>query len=230
MKIRSRFLNRCLAIIAVGVVRSLFATLRRDHRDSVRGVYCREPQGQYIYLAWHDCLLLPMFASRCYHLAGLVSRHADGGYLAEAMRLIDVAVVRGSSSRGGAQAIRRMMELVQSMHIVATPDGPRGPRRCLKPGVIFLASQTGRPIIAVGCAAANGWRIPGKWTDLLIPKPFSKIVLRASDPIHVPPNLSREQLQQVTAEIQLEMERMERVAEQSLSGEPVEAQRLDRAA
>ena len=100
MKIRSRFLNRCLAIIAVGVVRSLFATLRRDHRDSVRGVYCREPQGQYIYLAWHDCLLLPMFASRCYHLAGLVSRHADGGYLAEAMRLIDVAVVRGSSSRG----------------------------------------------------------------------------------------------------------------------------------
>jgi len=230
MKIRSRFLNRCLAIVAVGIVRGLFATLRRDHRDSVRGVYCRDPQGQYIYLAWHDCLLLPMFTSRCFHLAGLVSRHADGGYLAEAMQLIDVAVVRGSSSRGGAQAIRKMMDLVESMHIVATPDGPRGPRRRLKPGVIFLASQTGCPIIAVGCAAANAWRFPGRWTDLLIPKPFSRIVLRASEPIFVPPNLSRDQLQQMAAEIQLEMERMERVAEQALDAEVPEDQPLERAA
>ena len=230
MKIRSRFLNRCLVVIAVAVVRCLFATLRRDHRDSVQGVYCPEPEGQFIYLAWHDCLLLPMFGSRCYHLAGLVSRHADGGFLAEAMQVIRVTPVRGSSSRGGAQAVRQMMDLIQTKHIVATPDGPRGPRRHMKPGVVYLASQSGRPIIAVGCAAANAWRVPGRWTDLLIPKPFSRIVLRASEPIHVPPDLNREQLANVAAEIQLEMERMEAEAQRALDGEVRENPVLDRAA
>lgn len=202
MKIRSPLLTRLAAWIAVQVGRLLFWTLQRDYRDSVRGCCEPDPEGYFIYVTWHDTLILPAFVAPGYNVAALISRHQDGSYLADALRFLNMKPIRGSSSRGGAQAVRQILDEAGSRHVIITPDGPRGPRRRLKPGAVYLASQTGMPLIVCAAAAANAWSIRGSWTDLVIPKPFSRIVIRCSSPMQIPPNLSRSQLLEFMEQVQ----------------------------
>ena len=94
-----------------------------------------------------------------------------------------------------------------------TPDGPRGPRRKMSVGIAYLASRTGRAVVPTAYSCARCWRIRGSWTDLLIPKPFSKVFLLAADPIEVPAELDSAHLQEQVVLIQAEMNRLNAVAE-----------------
>ncbi len=101
-----------------------------------------------------------------------------------------------------------MMTTAKDQHIVITPDGPRGPRRKMQSGIVFLASHTGRAIVPTAFACIRSWRIKGSWTDLLLPKPFTKIFLLAGEPVEVPPDLSREEVARYTVLVQEEMDRL----------------------
>ncbi|MGH7201736.1 MAG: lysophospholipid acyltransferase family protein, partial [Planctomycetaceae bacterium] len=162
MKIRSPFLTRWAALVAVTAFRLLFATCRCVFRTARPGTSPHDTGSaeRYLYCAWHDSLLLPVFARKAppRTAAGLVSRHQDGSFLAEAMKRMGILPVRGSTSRGGAQAVRQMLDVAQERHIVITPDGPRGPRRRLKNGIVFLASHSGRKIIPTAYACTRAWR------------------------------------------------------------------------
>jgi lysophospholipid acyltransferase (LPLAT)-like uncharacterized protein len=129
------------------------------------------------------------------------------------MAILGYSTVRGSTNRGGAQAIKQLMDDTAGMHIVITPDGPRGPRREVKPGAVFLASQTGRRICAGAYACRSEWRIKGSWTDMAIPKPFTTIYLLTSAPITVPSDLPRIELDQYVQIVQSEMQRLTAEAE-----------------
>ena len=67
------------------------------------------------------------------------------------------------------------MKTARDHHIVITPDGPRGPRQAMKSGIVYLASRSGREIIPVAHGCSRGWRVKGSWTDMMIPKPFSRV-------------------------------------------------------
>jgi lysophospholipid acyltransferase (LPLAT)-like uncharacterized protein len=151
-------------------------------------------------------------------MAALASQHHDASYLTEAMKRVGILTVRGSTNRGGVRAVRQLMETAKDHHICITPDGPRGPRRQMKSGIVFLASRSGRPVVPVISASVRSWRIQGNWTDLMIPKPFTTVYGLAGEPIKVPPRLSREELDRYTSMLQEAMDRLDAEAQRLARG------------
>lgn len=224
MRIRSRRLTQLAAWCVVLFMRLLFATCRKRY-------YCVEPNAnpyedvgaaRHLYSIWHDQIVMVLFSGNPSHSAGLVSKHQDGSYVADVMRMRGVLPVRGSTKRGGAEALRQMMETAKDYHITITPDGPRGPRHEIKPGIVFLASHTGRKIIPTAFTCKSYWSIKGNWTDMMIPKPFTKIIALGGEPLEVPPDLSREQMDEYLAKLKALMDDCEQKARRLANGEPAE--------
>lgn len=211
MRIRSRFLTRLLVRLAVFVLRLLFWTCRKDLRFESEGTNPFDDTGdeRFLYSIWHDQLVVGLFCGRSDASSGLVSRHQDGSYLAEAMDILGVKPIRGSTRRGGALALRQMMEAARDRHIVITPDGPRGPQHDVKSGIVYLASRSGRRIIPVAHGCRRCWKIRGSWTDMIIPQPFTRVYTIGGVPLEVPANLDRAGIEKFTAQLQAEMNRLE---------------------
>ena len=139
-----------------------------------------------VYVVWHGrILLLPyLYGRRRAHI--LASRSRDGELVARFVGRFGFEVVRGSSSRGGAEALRLLARSLGDGHdVVVVPDGPRGPREMVKAGVVTLARISGAPIVPMALGASAEWRL-SSWDEFRIPKPFSRCVLRFGDPIRVP--------------------------------------------
>jgi lysophospholipid acyltransferase (LPLAT)-like uncharacterized protein len=211
---------RLITRVVVWGIRILFWTVRTRFRVVPGTNPLEQREGErFLYAMWHDSILVPLFADRITSTAALTSRHADGEYVAEMLRMLNVVAVRGSSKRGGAAAVRRLMDEASEKHIVITPDGPRGPRRQMKPGIVYLASQSGRRIVPTAFDVDRAWRIAGSWTDQLIPKPFSTAYLMSGEPIAVPPNLSKEELDAYTQRVQEAMDELEEELQRWMRGE-----------
>jgi lysophospholipid acyltransferase (LPLAT)-like uncharacterized protein len=75
-------------------------------------------------------------------------------------------------------------------HLGITPDGPRGPRRSLKPGVVMIASQSGLAIVPAGIGFVRAWRFTS-WDRFALPCPGSTMVGVVGEPIYVPRDLDR---------------------------------------
>jgi len=105
--------------------------------------------GQRIYIFWHEYSLFPLSLRGHCNLAMLLSRHRDADVLSRVARHLGFEFVRGSTRRGGTAAIRELLRRSQRMHLAITPDGPRGPRRRLAPGAVYLASRLGMPLVAM---------------------------------------------------------------------------------
>jgi lysophospholipid acyltransferase (LPLAT)-like uncharacterized protein len=113
------------------------------------------------------------------------SRSRDGELVARWIRRFGLEPVRGSSTRGGGEALRLLTRALRSGHeVVVVPDGPKGPREVLKPGVIALARLTGAPIVPMALGASREWRLRS-WDEFRIPKPFARCVMRFGEPIYV---------------------------------------------
>jgi lysophospholipid acyltransferase (LPLAT)-like uncharacterized protein len=214
LKIRNRYLTKLIGIVAVALVRLLFKTCRIEIATEVAGCCPYEDTGdrRFLYCVWHDDILMTVFCGRPKKMAGLVSPHQDGSYLAEAMQRVGITSVRGSSKRGASRALRELLDRVRDLHVAITPDGPRGPRRQMKTGIIFLASRSGRVIIPTAYACEHAWRIRGSWTDMQLPRPFTRVHARGGPAFVVPPGLEREELEIYAECLQAEMERQDAIA------------------
>ena len=232
MKIRSRWFNMILSYLATFCLRLLFLTARVQHRAIVdeASPYARSQSPQrYTFCMWHDQIVLAVFSLRTWNLAGLISQHRDGGYLADSVLIAGIQPVRGSTSRGGAEAVREILDR-PDLHLAMTPDGPRGPRREMKEGIVYISSRSGRPIVPTALVCDRYWAIPGHWSDMTIPKPFSKVILIAGTPITVPPELSREEMATWAEFVNTEMGRLELIALRLQQGDAAAADEIDRTA
>lgn len=221
MKIRNRFINRLLAQIATWLLRIYYLTVRVDQRRVVAGATPYEPpidSARYCFCLWHDAIVTCLFSTRIYKLSGLISRHQDGTYLSDAATMVGLTPVRGSTSRGGAVAIKQLIDQ-PDLHVCITPDGPRGPRRVMKDGIVYLASRTGRRIVPTTVTASSYWSLPGNWSDMLIPKPFSRVLLLAGTPIDVPADATRREIAQIADGVQQEMDRMDLLGQRIIRGD-----------
>jgi lysophospholipid acyltransferase (LPLAT)-like uncharacterized protein len=224
LRIRSRSLNWIIVAGAVLLARLLFRTLRIRYilADPQTNPYEAEGDKSFLYCVWHDAMTVAIFARPHPRTVALVSRHQDGSYLSNALRMLGIGTVRGSSSSGGATAMRSLLGLPTRAHIVMTPDGPRGPRRKIKPGLAYLASRSGRPIVPTAFSAVRCWRIGGSWTDLMIPKPFSRVFAMTGEPITVAPDATDEELAECGRKVQAEMDRLADLADElvAAAGKP----------
>ncbi|MGH7389232.1 MAG: lysophospholipid acyltransferase family protein [Candidatus Rokuibacteriota bacterium] len=152
-----------------------------------------------IYVVWHGrILMMPWASARLLRTHGarrvsvLASRSRDGEMVARYAARFGVAAVRGSSSRGGAGGLRALATAVRGGEDVAlVPDGPRGPRRRLKEGVVVLAALTGAPVVPLAIAARPARRL-ASWDAFLVPLPFARCALVLGEPIGVPAAADRE--------------------------------------
>jgi lysophospholipid acyltransferase (LPLAT)-like uncharacterized protein len=139
-----------------------------------------------VFALWHGRLLPPTYRHRHKRIVTLASQSGDGEYITRILHHWGFHVVRGSSSRGGDTALRELIRLVRGGRSVAvTPDGPRGPREKLKPGVLQIAQLTGAPLVPVASAASRAWWFES-WDRFLIPKPFARVRIMYGDAFLIP--------------------------------------------
>lgn len=159
--------------------------------------------GQKIYVFWHENILFPIYLRGHCNLAMLLSRHRDADILSEVATLLGFEFVRGSSFRGGAGAIRELLRKSAQMNLTITPDGPRGPRRTMAQGPIYLASKLGMPLVLMGFGYDRPWRM-NTWDRFAIPRPYSRARAVVSPAVNLPPDLNREGIEHY----RIEMERL----------------------
>jgi lysophospholipid acyltransferase (LPLAT)-like uncharacterized protein len=151
------------------------------------------------------------------NLAVIVSRHRDGEIISRMIEGIGYRPVRGSSTRGGAVALREFTRAAEDGHPLAiTTDGPRGPARECKPGVIQAASLTRLPIVPLGAAAAKAWRFRS-WDEFLLPRPGSVVYVTYGEPILVPADLERPELAGWQDRLTHELNEATRICEEALA-------------
>lgn len=147
--------------------------------------------GPAIYVFWHEYIPFMFYLRGHCKIAMLVSQHKDAELLSRAAGIMGFSLVRGSSRRGAITALRRMLRLGQLMNLTLTPDGPRGPRRELAPGCLYLASKLRLPIVPLGLGYQEPWRNRRAWDHFAIPRPGSRACAVVGPAIHVPSNLDR---------------------------------------
>ena len=152
---------------------------------------CDRPR---IYIFWHENILVPLYLRGHCDLAMLLSKHRDADVLARVAYHMGFDCVRGSTNRGSRAALLDMTRRGKHMHLAITPDGPRGPRRKLAIGPIYLASRTGMPIVPLGFGADRPWRAKS-WDRFAVPRPFSQVRGIIGPELSIPAELDREQLE-----------------------------------
>jgi len=160
---------------------------RRPDATPIAGAGC-------MIALWHGRILLGVEFGRKRNWAVLVSPSADGDISVRLLGSFGYRVIRGSSSRGGARAVRTMLrELESGGVVVLTPDGPRGPRHSVNPGLAWLSRATGFPVVPMGLVSDRAWRLRS-WDSFTIPKPFARVALVFGEPIQVPRKLREEEM------------------------------------
>lgn len=157
----------------------------------------RRQQKNFILAVWHEYAIFSVLAHEGQNIHVLVSQHFDGEVIARILRVFGNKAIRGSSTRGGKQAYSKMKSKMESGRFEAafTPDGPTGPRRQAKLGVVRLASETGAAIVPIGVAASHYKRMRS-WDRMLLILPFSKCVLYYGKPFRVSPGLNEAELKE----------------------------------
>jgi len=169
-----------------------------------------------IYSFWHRCVFPAAWLWKKSAIAVMVSRSFDGEYIARIIERFGFVAVRGSSSRGGAEALLGMgAQLERGATVAFTIDGPRGPKYVAKPGPVRLSKVTGQPMAAFYVALSDAW-ILKTWDQFMIPKPFSKALARMSRKISVPPDATDEQQQEFHSQLQAALERVTAFAEENV--------------
>jgi lysophospholipid acyltransferase (LPLAT)-like uncharacterized protein len=221
MKLRQPWLIAGLAFLGAPLVRWWMSTLTCRVRQLDAVQHPTDPRQQRcIYVFWHESLLGFVIPRTRSHV--MISQHADGELITRVCRHLGIGVVRGSTTRGGAEAMWRMLKASRRTHLAVTPDGPRGPRRRVQQGVIFLATRTGLPIVPIGVGWESAWRARS-WDRFAVPRPYSTAYCIVGPALYLPDQLDRPglefQRQRVETALRTVTEAAERWAERR-SGRP----------
>jgi lysophospholipid acyltransferase (LPLAT)-like uncharacterized protein len=170
-------------------------------------------EGRYLIGAfWHQRLLMMPFIPFQGRAGMLISQHLDGEFIARAVKPFGIDSIRGSTTRGSLSALRGMVRYYQQRgNLAITPDGPQGPRHKVQMGVIELAKQTGAPLFPVAYGASRK-KVFNSWDHFVLPLPFSKVVFLWGEPVFVPRDSGREQMEQKRLELE---DRLLRITEEA---------------
>ncbi|HEY8484964.1 MAG TPA: lysophospholipid acyltransferase family protein [Longimicrobiales bacterium] len=205
---RGELRYRLAGVVGRAVLGTLFATTRFEvgGDTSFRALLAR---GQpVIYLLWHGRLLPLAYLHRRERIMTLASPSRDGEYIARFLAGWGYGVVRGSSSRRGAAAVRELVRHVRSgWSLAITPDGPRGPRQRMKLGPLVVAQLSGAPLVPVAAGTDRAWWFES-WDRFLVPQPFARIRVAYGAPYEVPRDADEAELERRARVLEAELNRL----------------------
>jgi lysophospholipid acyltransferase (LPLAT)-like uncharacterized protein len=192
--LKIRLMGQATALLLPRAVDLL--NIRIAHYDRSADPARPEYNEHMVFSFWHEFIgvILPRWGYT--PLSILASQHRDGEWVSQTALSLGLRIVRGSSTRGGASAIRRLKQQCTETSLAITPDGPRGPRRKMAIGPVFMASRLGLPLVTLGIGVNDAWRLK-TWDQFVIPKPLSRVRIIFGPKIFVPPKAKREELESI---------------------------------
>jgi len=189
------FAGKAVAVLMRVVGLTLRYRIEDPHGQKAKAA----PGVPVIWIFWHNCLFSAPLTKKRFSgsapASALASASKDGAVLESAISSFGVKTVRGSSSRRGVAALIALKKALKAgEQLFVTPDGPRGPRYELQPGVIKLAQSSGAPIIPVRFEHTSSWRLKS-WDRFHIPRPFSKVTVHVGDAVKVPAKLDPDEFE-----------------------------------
>ena len=174
-------------------------------------------EGKPVLVAlWHGRLLMmPILFPKGRKVHALISAHKDGRIISHVATLNGINTVTGSSSQGGAKALREMVRYSSKGDtLFITPDGPKGPRMRLSAGTIETARLSGATILPVSISCSNG-KLFKSWDRFMLPKPFSTITIVWGKPVAVPAKASKEERATLQQSIENTMNQLTQTADEN---------------
>jgi len=208
----SRFAIKFGLIPLAHYVIRLYLSLMRitvvNEKDEEMVINRLESGQKTIAAIWHQRIFIAMrYARRLSRFSPsvMISQSRDGEMIADIYSRFHFRPVRGSSSRGGKEALSAMItDLEQNLFAVHVLDGPRGPRGVVKPGLIVMAQSSGAPMFPFYITVDRAW-VLNSWDRTLIPKPFSRIFVRWGTPFYVPEHLDDAGFENIRQQIEQHM-------------------------
>ena len=198
-------MKRIAAWLCAALIRLVGATLRMEIVDA-GGILNKPDHPPVIIAFWHNRIATAAIFWRryCHPRRALVfiSRSRDGQVITDIARYFKIEAARGSSSKHGIAAAMAALRVSDDprLDLVITPDGPRGPRCVIQPGLLRLSQATNRPIVTV--TVHLKWKLELKsWDHFQVPLPFSRAQLITGTPVQVPRTVSEDEWEQIQAEL-----------------------------
>ena len=160
-----------------------------------------------IFILWHEYIPFPVFLRPFCGITMLLGRHKDADLLAGAVPHFGYDYVRGSTSNGGSTALRELVRKSRGTHLGMTPDGPRGPRRVLSQGPVYLASKLCMPLVCMGFGYDRPRRL-NSWDRFAVPRLFSRARSVFSPAMHIPAKLDCDSLEHYRLSVENMLNRM----------------------
>ncbi len=185
------------------LVRLWFGTVRVKIADpEIFNAYFKNNRqtGNVVAGTWHrHAIFFFYYFRKLNNAAVMISQSKDGDFAAGVARRFGYSVIRGSSSKGGRQALEGMIDFMSSGReatICGTPvDGPRGPARQLKKGMLVLASQANAFFVPMACSGKRVITFHKAWDKTILPLPFGKMTMTFGQPVKIPANLSETEME-----------------------------------
>ena len=189
-------------------IRLLAITMRVERENAHHLDDAKREHGAYILAFWHSRFLMMPWGYPHGRIVVLVSQHRDAELLVRTLHPMGFAFARGSTTRGGTTLVREVLRrFADGYDVGVAPDGPRGPRRRVQPGVIAIARMTGMPICPVAFSAAPARRL-GSWDRTLIPRLFSRGRFVYGPPRRVPRDATAAEEERHRLELEVELDRL----------------------
>lgn len=204
---------RAVGIFGKAVIDALFSTCRIRVFDPYgAGGLVRAKRCMVCF--WHSRILGVAYCHQKWNGVIMVSKSEDGELIAQVIHRQGHEPVRGSSRKGGSEAMDKMVTIMarEVRTAVIIPDGPQGPRFIVRPGAITLAQRTGYPIVPITYSARNAM-VFKSWDRFMLPAPFTECALVYGRPFKVPPELSPAEFEETRLALQTEMMRITRLAD-----------------
>ena len=213
--LRQRIVLRIIIWLGYWVIRLIGPTLRVciSCEDGAQQTLEQRP---LIVSFWHSCMIPATYICRNLGVRVMSSNSYDGEYMGRIIHKFGFVAVKGSSSRNAVRALLGLRRaLVEGWTVAFTLDGPRGPRRKVKPGPVALARSSGVPLSMFHAAVERAW-VLNSWDRMMIPVPFSRVLVRFGKLIHVPEAATDEEVERYTAELQASLDRVCQFAEDNV--------------
>ena len=166
---------------------------------------------------WHSCMVPATYIFRNMGIRVMSSFSYDGEYMGRIIKRFGFVAVKGSSSRNPIRALLGLRRALDEGWTVAfTLDGPRGPRHKVKPGPVGLGKSSGLPLTTFHTAVEKAW-VLNSWDRMMIPHPFSRVLVRVGKLIHVSNDATGQDVERYTAELQASLDRVCEYSEANVS-------------